>query len=310
MLNFLKSGFEKIKNALTKTRSLISGKIRQLFSGTIDEATLDELEKLLYEADLGTACAVDMTEEVRRFLRKNKEASSKEIIECLSDYALQILRTPPQKNGQPPKTGEPRVILITGVNGSGKTTSTAKLAHHFQKEGKKVLLAAADTFRAAAIEQLTIWSERVGVDLVKGQSGSDPAAIVYDAMAAAKARSCDIVLIDTAGRLQNKTELMQELAKIRRVADKGIPDAPHETWLVIDATSGQNAIDQATIFNTFTPLTGLIITKLDGSAKGGILLAVYQKLGIPILWVGTGEGEEDLMPFDPQSYVDGLFGLS
>ncbi len=309
MLKFLKSGFEKIKSALTRTRSIIAGKIRHLFTGKIDEATLDELEKILYEADLGTACANDMTQEVRRFIRSHKEASSEEILGCLRDFSLSILTVPPQKRGSEPKSSEPRVILITGVNGSGKTTSIAKLAHLFQKEGKRVLLAAADTFRAAAIEQLAIWSERVGVDLVKGQSGSDPAAIVFDAVTAAKARNCDVVLIDTAGRLQNKTELMQELAKIHRVADKAIPGSPHETWLVIDATTGQNAIDQATIFASFTPLTGLIVTKLDGSAKGGILLAIYRKLGVPILWVGTGEGQEDLMPFDAQTYVDGLFDL-
>jgi len=309
MLKFLRSGFEKIKNALTRTRSIIAGKIRQLFSGKIDETTLDELEKVLYEADLGTVCAADMTEEVRRFLRSHKEASSEEILGCLRDFSLRTLSIPPQKTGSVQKAGEPLVILVTGVNGSGKTTSIAKLANLFQKEGKRVLLAAGDTFRAAAIEQLAIWAERIGVELVKGQSGSDPAAVVFDALAAAKARNCDVVLIDTAGRLQNKTELMQELAKIRRVADKAIAGSPHETWLVIDATTGQNAIDQATIFDSFTPLTGLIVTKLDGSAKGGILLAVYRKLSVPILWVGTGEAEEDLMPFDAQSYVDGLFDL-
>ncbi|MBS3903713.1 MAG: signal recognition particle-docking protein FtsY [Simkania sp.] len=309
MLGFLKSGFDKIKNALAKTRSLLAKKIQQLFSGKIDESTLEELEKILYEADLGTETAVDMTEIVRRFLRSHKEASSEAILSCLRDYALKLLNEPPKVLAPIPKPGEPRVILITGVNGSGKTTSIAKLARLFKKQGNVVLLAAADTFRAAAIEQLSIWAERIKVDLVKGQSGSDPAAVVFDALAAAKARHCDIVFIDTAGRLQNKTELMQELGKIQRVASKTIENAPHETWLVIDATTGQNALDQAIVFNSFTPLTGLIITKLDGSAKGGILLAIYRKLGVPILWVGIGEGDEDLTSFDPKHYVEALFDL-
>lgn len=309
MLGFLRSGFDKIKGALTRTRSLLAGKIRQLFSGKIDEATLDQLEKILYEADLGTDSAVEMTDAVRRFLRSNKDAGSEEILVCLREYALKLLSEPPKLTGIAVKEGQPKIILITGVNGSGKTTSIAKLARNYKKEGKKVLLAAADTFRAAAIEQLTIWADRVGVDLVKGQSGSDPAAIVFDALAAAKARHCDMVLIDTAGRLQNKTELMQELSKIRKVAGKAIEEAPHETWLVIDATTGQNALDQAVVFHSFTPLSGLIVTKLDGSAKGGIVLAIYRKLGVPILWVGTGEGEDDLMPFDAKSYVEALFDL-
>jgi fused signal recognition particle receptor len=307
MLNFLKTGFEKIKSALSRTRSLIAGKIRQLFSGKIDEKTLEELEKVLYEADLGVECAASMTDEVRKFVRGKDAPSSEEILLCLRDYAMRALDTPPKRKGVVSKG--PLVILITGVNGSGKTTSIAKLARHFKNEGKKVLLAAADTFRAAAIEQLAIWAERVGVEIIKGQSGSDPAAIVHDALSAATARGYDIVLIDTAGRLQNKTELMQELAKIRKVASRAIEDAPHETWLVVDATTGQNALDQASVFDSFTPLTGLIATKLDGSAKGGILLAIYKKLGIPILWVGTGEGKDDLMPFDIKSYVDGLFDI-
>lgn len=307
MLNFLKSGFEKIKGALSRTHSFIAGKVRQLFSGKIDEKTLEELEKTLYEADLGVDCAVAMANEVRKLVRVKDSPSSEEILLCLHDYAMCTLGAPPKRKGIEPKG--PLVILVTGVNGSGKTTSIAKLARHFKSEGKKVLLAAADTFRAAAIEQLAIWAERVGVEIIKGQSGGDPAAIVHDALMAANARGYDIVLIDTAGRLQNKTELMQELAKIRKIAGRAIENAPHETWLIVDTTTGQNALDQASVFDSFTPLTGLIATKLDGSAKGGILLAIYQKLGIPILWVGTGEGKDDLMPFDANSYVDGLFGV-
>jgi fused signal recognition particle receptor len=308
MLKFLKSGFEKIKGAPSRTRSLIAGKIRQLFSGKIDEKTLEELEKVLYEADLGIECAASMTDEVRKFVRGKQSPSSEAILLCLRDCAMDILNVPPKRKMADLKES-PLVILVTGVNGSGKTTSIAKLALRFQSEGKKVLLAAADTFRAAATEQLTIWAESIGVQIIKGQSGSDPAAVVHDALTAAKARGYDVVLIDTAGRLQNKTELMQELAKLRKVASRVVENAPHETWLVVDATTGQNALDQAATFDSFTPLSGLIATKLDGSAKGGILLAIYKKLGIPILWVGTGEGKEDLMPFDAKSYVDGLFDI-
>ena len=204
-------------------------------------------------------------------------------------------------------TPSPRVLLIVGVNGSGKTTSIAKLARAYQSEGKKVLLAAGDTFRAAAIEQLSTWSERLGVDIIKSKPGADPSAVAFDALTAAQARDCDIVLIDTAGRLQNKVDLMQELEKIKRVCQKVIPSAPHETLLVLDATTGQNAIDQATLFHQVTPLSGIILAKLDGSAKGGIILSIYQKLKIPVLWVGTGEGPDDLEPFDPATYADSLF---
>jgi fused signal recognition particle receptor len=199
------------------------------------------------------------------------------------------------------------VMLIVGVNGSGKTTSLAKLAHLLHSAGKKVLIGAADTFRAAAIDQLELWAKRIGVDIVKHQSHSDPSAVAFDAISAAKARGAEAVLIDTAGRLHNKTDLMHELAKIRRVCDKVCPGAPHETLLVLDATTGQNAIDQANTFHQFTPLTGLILTKLDGTAKGGIVVAIQRQLGLPIKFIGTGEGIDDLQPFDPQQFVKALF---
>ena len=201
------------------------------------------------------------------------------------------------------------MILVVGVNGSGKTTSCAKLSRLFQQDKKKVMLAAADTFRAAAIEQLDIWSQRLKIDCVKGKPGGDPSAVIFDALTAAKARQTDVVIADTAGRLQSKTELMEELAKITRVTKKVIPEAPHEIYLVLDATTGQNALDQAKIFNEFTPLTGLILTKLDGSAKGGIILSIYHRMGIPIRYIGIGEKEDDFIPFDPESYVDALFSV-
>lgn len=307
MFQFLKSGYQKIKNALGKTRSLLSNSLHSLFSAPIDESTFDKLEQILYEADLGSSLSSDFVDNTRQFLKKHPEASLKEIIDNLSKKSLAILNSPLEKRSREPKPGEPLVILIVGVNGSGKTTSIAKLAQHYQQKGKKVLLAAGDTFRAAAIEQLENWAKRLDIEIVKSKPNGDPSALVFDALTAAKARGMDLVLIDTAGRLQNKTDLMQELEKIKRISHKVIPDAPHETFLILDATTGQNAIDQAKTFNQFTPLTGIILTKLDGSAKGGIVISIYKELKIPILWIGVGEKAEDLLPFDATHYVNALF---
>lgn len=308
MLGFFKAGFQKVKSALAKTRSLLGGKIKALFSSPWDERTFEELEKILYEADLGSVCTQECVQKTKQLLRKNPEASQEEILGCVREFALTILNTPPKTLPHPVRSGDPLVILIVGVNGSGKTTTIAKLAHHFQEEKKRVLLGAGDTFRAAAIEQLTTWAERIGVEIVKSQPGADPSAVAFDALSAAKARGLDVAIVDTAGRLQNRTELMRELEKMRKVSAKIIPDAPHETLLVLDATTGQNAIDQAVIFHQSTPLTGIILTKLDGSAKGGIALAIYKQLGIPVRWIGVGEKMEDLLPFDKESYVQGIFG--
>lgn len=302
MLKFLKSGYQKIKSALSKTRSLLGSKIQALFAKPWDEATFEELEQILYEADLGSAAASDFVQEIRKFLHKKPDATREEILKAFQAHALALLHTAP-----PIPYKQPHVILIVGVNGSGKTTSIAKLAHVLQKEGKKVLLAAGDTFRAAAIDQLSLWAEKLGCEIVKSKPGSDPAAVAFDALTAAKARGVDVVLLDTAGRLQNKKELMQELEKIRRTCSKVIPDAPHETLLVLDATTGQNALDQAATFHACTPLSGILLAKLDGSAKGGIILSIYKQLGIPVRWVGVGEKIEDLLPFDPESYVQALF---
>lgn len=309
MFKFLKSGYEKIKTALSKTRSALSQRIQALFGKPWNDETFDELEQILFEADLGTRCASSFVEHLRSRLRTKPTNDMEEILKIFHDYTLSILNT---ANPLEPKTataGEPYVYLIVGVNGSGKTTSIAKLAKRFQQEGKKVLLAAGDTFRAAAIEQLSTWADRLGIEIVKSKPGSDPSAVAFDALTAAKARGMDIVLIDTAGRLQNKADLMKELEKVRRVCSKVIPSAPHETLLVLDATTGQNAIDQAQVFNESTPLNGILLAKLDGSAKGGIVLSIYQQLGIPVLWVGTGEKADDLEPFDHVAYADSLFSI-
>ncbi len=307
MFQFLKSSYQKIKGALAKTRQALGARLASLFKAPWDEATFEHLEQILYEADLGTVCSAELVEEVRLFLKKNRDAALPDLLAFLREEALRRLSLPSKVHPRTPLQGDPLIILVVGVNGSGKTTSIAKLAHAYQKEGKKVLVAAGDTFRAAAIEQLTTWAERLGIDIVKSAPGSDPAAVAFDALTAAKARGIDVVLIDTAGRLQNKTDLMRELEKVTRVMTKVYPTAPHETLLVLDATTGQNAIDQATVFHSFTPLTGIILAKLDGSAKGGIVLAIYQKLGIPVRWVGVGEGIDDLMPFDATAYADALF---
>jgi len=309
VFGLLKSGLSKIRRAFSRTRSILGEKVRDLFGKPLDEETLDELEQILYEADLGSALATDFVEHIRRFSRKNPGSNSKQLIEAMKDHAQEILQKPPSVTGKDPEADTPQMILIVGVNGSGKTTSCAKLARLFQQDKKKVLLAAADTFRAAAIEQLDIWSKRLKIDCVKGKPKGDPSAVIFDALTAAKARGVDTVIADTAGRLQSKTELMEELAKITRVTQKVLPEAPHEIYLVLDATTGQNAIDQAKIFNQFTPLTGLILTKLDGSAKGGIILSIYHQMGIPVRYIGIGEKEDDFIPFDSESYVDALFSV-
>ena len=296
--------FKKLAAPFTKMKSFLGSKIKALFSKGADEDTFDELEKIFYEADLGAKTAAELVDKVRQFSRKEKNATSEEILAFVKKELLSQLREPTKKTHE----AKPHVILVVGVNGSGKTTSLAKLAAYYRSEGKKVLIAAGDTFRAAAIEQLETWADRIGVQIVKAQPKSDPSAVAFDALEAAKNRGIDIVLIDTAGRLQTKTDLMQELAKIQRVCQKQISGAPHETLLVLDATIGQNALDQAHTFHRFTPITGIILTKLDGSAKGGIAIAIQKELSIPILWVGEGEGFEDLSPFHPETFVSALLG--
>lgn len=306
MFSFFKSSFNKIKQALAKTRSLFADKLRSLFSQPLSEQMLEELEKVLYEADLGSSCALEFTDKIRRFASQNPQASTQALLDQMKLYAKEILLSTNQQISFT-HGNLPHVILVVGVNGSGKTTTCAKLANQFKNQGKKVLLAAADTFRAAAIDQLEIWGKRLDIPLVKGQPGSDPAAVLFDALTCAKAKGLDMVIADTAGRLQSKTDLMHELAKVKKVCAKVIPDAPHNTLLVLDATTGQNGVDQAKIFHSFTPLSGLIVTKLDGSAKGGVVLSIYQELKLPIAYIGVGESIDDLMPFDAESYLDALF---
>jgi fused signal recognition particle receptor len=298
--------FKKIKSALAKTRDFLGSKIRALFGAPWDEETFDKLEQILYQADIGTLVSHEIIDDLKTFLSKNPEASSEEIIARMRAFAENLLDQPP-KIPPPERSGHPTVFLIVGINGSGKTTSIAKLARLLKSEGKKVLLAAGDTFRAGAIDQLSLWADKLGVEIVKAQPGSDPSSVAFDALAAAKNRSCDVVLIDTAGRLQNKKDLMQELEKIRRVCNKAIPGSPHEIILVLDATSGQNAVEQAEVFHQFTPLTGILMAKLDGSAKGGVILPIYRKLGVPIRWIGVGETIDDLLPFNPTDYASSLF---
>ena len=296
--------FKFFKNAFKKTRLKLFSSLKALFSKPISDNTIDELEQLLYEADLGSTCVEEMIEHIRTFHKQTSDKTMDGYLNEMKSYAKTLLEShTPSIN----HTAKPHVILVVGTNGSGKTTSCAKLAKYYQNQGKKVLLAAADTFRAAAIEQLTIWAERLKTEIVKGQPGGDPAAVVYDAISKALAKDYDIVIADTAGRLESKTDLMHELEKINRTAKKLIPDAPHETLLVLDATTGQTAIEQTKTFNQFTPLSSLVLSKLDGSAKGGIILAIYRQLNVPVHWVGTGEKEDDLAPFDVDQYLNELF---
>lgn len=304
ILKFIKASYSNVKKALEKTGSLIGNKLRALFHGPIDETTLEQLEKILYEADLGSGYARELTEKIRQKLKKNPSITSEFLIDEIRQEILYHLK---QHENHEKIIEIPHVILIVGVNGNGKTTSIAKLAHRYQSEGKKVILGAADTFRAAATEQLETWAHRLKADIIKGTPKSDPASVVFDAVSAGISRKADIILIDTAGRLHTKTPLMQELEKIKRSCKKVIPSSPHETLLVLDATTGQNAVDQAQTFHKFTPITGLILTKLDGTAKGGSAIAIQKKLGIPIKFIGVGESVEDLQPFDAESFVNALF---
>lgn len=306
MLNFLKSSYNKVKSAFAKTGSLLGNKLRALFTNQIDSHTLEELEKLLYEADLGVKTATDLTNTIKELHAANPNMKGEDFIAALREEMIKILKTP-SNEGASAKIS-PYIILIVGVNGNGKTTSVAKLARKYQANDMKVLVAAADTFRAAAVEQLETWAERLKIDIVKGAAKSDPAAVVFDAVTAGKARHSDIIIIDTAGRLHTKTALMQELDKIKRSCKKIVPDSPHETLLVLDATTGQNAVDQAKIFHQYTPLSGIILTKLDGTAKGGIVISIQRELGIPVKYIGIGEGIEDLELFDAETYVDTLLG--
>ncbi len=297
--------FERLKQGLTKTKQGFVEKVESIFQGKpIDSETLEELEETLILADIGAISASEVVDHLREKARKGELGESGSVREFLKKELSSLLGA-----GQRlvPYGEKPFVILAVGVNGAGKTTTIGKLASRFRDQGYSVLLAAGDTFRAAAIEQLEIWGERSKAQVVKHQSGSDPSAVVFDAIEAARARGTDIVIIDTAGRLHTKSPLMEELKKIRRVCDKALPGAPHEVLLVVDATNGQNALKQAEIFNETVGVTAIALTKLDGTAKGGIVFAIKKELNIPVKLIGVGEGVDDLQDFEPQDFVKALF---
>ena len=295
--------FEKIKAGLTRTKENIGHSFDQLFAGELNDDFYDELEETLILGDMGVDTTLKAVEELRRRVKEEKIKDMDSARACLRRVLTDMLQV-----GEPELhlTTTPSVALFIGVNGVGKTTTIGKLASRMKGEGKRVLMAAADTFRAAAADQLEIWSGRAGVDLVRQHEGADPAAVVFDALTAAKARGSDVILIDTAGRLHNKQNLMNELNKISRVVDRELPDCDRETLLVLDATTGQNGLIQAKQFKEAAGLTGIVLTKLDGSAKGGIVFAIAQELGVPVKFVGVGEGVDDLMPFEPESFVRAL----
>ncbi len=298
--------FDRLKDRLTKTRTALSDGITGLFRGgrTIDAALLGELEELLYTSDLGPVAAA-VTAELARLHKRGEVKGEDDVRLAMRRILLEKID---QEDTEIQFVHKPTVILVVGVNGSGKTTSIAKLAHRFQKQGQKVLLGAGDTFRAAASEQLEIWAQRNGCDIVKQKPGADPAAVAFDAVDAGIARNSDVVIIDTAGRLHTQSNLMAELDKVRRVIERRLPGAPHETWLVLDATNGQNAIQQARLFTASVAVTGLIVAKLDGTARGGAIFTIKEALGLPVRYVGTGEQLELLEPFDPESFVDAIVG--
>jgi len=299
--------FERLKQGLRKTHEGLVGRIDALLLGkkTIDAATLEELEEILITADIGVATTVELVRSLEQRLNRNELQDGESLKKALREEMLARL----ERHSAPLDTGSasPFVIMVIGVNGVGKTTTIGKLACKFGAEGKKVLLAAGDTFRAAAVEQLEIWGQRTGVEVVRHKHGADPAAVVFDGCRAAIARKADILIVDTAGRLHTKVNLMEELKKIRRVMGREVPGAPHETLLVLDAATGQNAISQAKLFKEAADVTGIALTKLDGTAKGGIVVAVSSEFDIPVRFIGVGEGVEDLREFDPEQFVQALF---
>ena len=298
--------FERLKDGLQKTRKNFTERIEVLvgMSAEIDDDFLDELEMILLSADVGAKTTEKLIEAVRQAARKKEIKGTEDVVPFLKKYLTQMLTEEGQRTRI---SGTPTVILVVGVNGVGKTTTIGKLANYFHLLNYKVMIAAADTFRAAASEQLEIWGKRAGCDVIKHAEGADPAAGVFDAMKAAIARKADILFIDTAGRLHNKANLMNELEKIHRVIKREIPEAPHETFLVLDATTGQNAITQAKVFTETANVTGVVLTKLDGTAKGGVVIAIREELGLPVKWIGVGEGIMDFRPFEPEKFVDALF---
>jgi fused signal recognition particle receptor len=311
---FGKKEKESLDQGLQKTKEGFLARITKAIAGksTVDEEVLDSLEEALVGADVGIETTVKIIERIEKRVARDKYMNAAELNKMLQEEMEQLLVDAPESNTydfKSPLPSQPYFILVVGVNGVGKTTTIGKLAHNFKQAGKSVLLGAADTFRAAAVDQLTIWSERTGVPIVKQGMGSDPAAVAFDTAQSAVARQSDVVLIDTAGRLHNKAHLMEELSKIKRVIQKVVPDAPHEVLLVLDGSTGQNALEQAKQFTAATDVTALAITKLDGTAKGGVVLAIADQFKIPVKFIGVGEKMEDLLVFDKHEFVDSLFSL-
>lgn len=302
---------DKYKEGLSKTRKSFSEKINDLVARyrKVDEDFFEELEEVLISADVGVETVMDLVDELRTEVKRKNIKDTIEMKSVISEKLVDIYQGDDEEEVARLNIvdGELTVILFVGVNGVGKTTTIGKLAHQLKEEGKQVVLAAGDTFRAGAIEQLNEWGNRVGVDVIKHSEGSDPAAVIYDGIQAAKSRQADVLICDTAGRLQNKVNLMNELSKIKRVIEREVPNGPHEVLLVLDATTGQNALSQAKTFGEATNVSGIVLTKLDGTAKGGIVLAIRKELGIPVKYVGLGEQMSDLQVFDPQAFVYGLF---
>jgi fused signal recognition particle receptor len=300
--------FDRMKEAVTRTRENLSQRIEEVvsFGKEIDRATLDDLEATLIGADLGNTTTREVLDKLREKADRKQIGNTDELKRLLKEELLAILNA---ANTRPVQKvdGTPEVILVVGVNGTGKTTTIGKLSQVFRSQGKTVLLCAADTFRAAAIEQLEIWGQRTGTEVIRTKAGGDPAAVLYDALQAASARHSDYVIVDTAGRLHTKTNLMAELEKMRRTAQRIIPGAPHETLLVMDATTGQNGLQQARQFTEAAGVTGIVLTKLDGTAKGGVVVAISRELGLPVRYVGVGEKAGDLIPFNAKDFVDSLF---
>ena len=301
---------ERLKESVGKTRSQLASRVEELLTGErqIDPQVLRELETALLAADLGVRTTKEIIASVRDKVERHALTDAAQLKAELKNHLMGVLRDTPQRDGAGPNSEKaaPHVIFIVGVNGTGKTTTIGKLANRLRKEGRSVLLCAADTFRAAAIEQLDVWAGRVGVEVIKQKPGADPAAVVFDALSAARARNVDAVIVDTAGRLHTKSNLMAELEKMKRTAAKLVEGAPHDIWLVMDATTGQNALQQARAFKEAVDVTGVILAKLDSSARGGMAFAIQHELGLPILFAGLGEGADDLEPFDPDSFIEGI----
>ncbi|MEM6553602.1 MAG: signal recognition particle-docking protein FtsY [Planctomycetota bacterium] len=303
-----KSAFSKLKTALSKTSVATASPLRNLLIGKpLSPQVIREIEKLLIQADVGVKTAIELRKDVQAMYERSEITTGDEAFEMLKSQLVAYFPEEDRTLQLAPPEGGPAVILVAGINGAGKTTSIAKVCHALRDQGKTVLLGACDTFRAAAVEQLEIWSQRIGVEVIKGQQGGDPAAVAYDAADAAVARGVDVLILDTAGRLHTQDHLMRQLTKIRDVVTKKIPTAPHEVLLVIDATTGQNGVNQAKAFTEAIDVTGIFLTKLDGSARGGIVVAIREALNLPVKFIGTGETPADVEPFEPEPFVEAMF---